>query len=74
MVEGNTEYTDGGRVSSKDLRPAEVDGTDRKILSLLKADPEVRKHLSEKELTANFDLDFHLAQVDTIFARVFGSP
>ena len=37
-------------------------------------DPEVRKHLSEKELTANFDLDFHLAQVDTIFARVFGSP
>jgi adenylosuccinate lyase len=42
------------------------------FLALLKADPDVRKHLSEKELTANFDLDFHLAQVDTIFARVFG--
>jgi adenylosuccinate lyase len=42
------------------------------FLSLLKADPDVRKHLSEQELTANFDLDFHLAQVDTIFARVFG--
>ena len=42
------------------------------FLALLKADPEVRKHLNEKELTANFDLDFHLAQVDTIFARVFG--
>jgi adenylosuccinate lyase len=42
------------------------------FLGLLKADPEVRKHLSEAELTAVFDLDFHFAQVDTIFARVFG--
>jgi len=42
------------------------------FLALLKADPDVRKHLSEAELAANFDLDFHLAQVDTIFARVFG--
>ena len=44
------------------------------FLSLLKADPDVRKHLSEAELAANFDLDFHMAQVDTIFARVFGRP
>ncbi|HEX4410109.1 MAG TPA: adenylosuccinate lyase [Xanthobacteraceae bacterium] len=42
------------------------------FLALLKADQDVRKHLSEAELTANFDLDFHFAQVDTIFARVFG--
>jgi adenylosuccinate lyase len=42
------------------------------FLTLLKADKEVRKHLSEKELTKNFDLDFHLAHVDTIFRRVFG--
>jgi len=42
------------------------------FLALLKADKEVRKHLSEKELKANFDLDFHLAHVDTIFRRVFG--
>jgi adenylosuccinate lyase len=42
------------------------------FLELLKADPDVRRHLSEQELTANFDLDFHLAQVDTIFSRVFG--
>ncbi len=42
------------------------------FLTLLKADPELRKHLSEAELTANFDLDFHFAHVDTIFARVFG--
>ena len=42
------------------------------FLALLKADKDVRKYLSAQELTANFDLDFHLAQVDTIFARVFG--
>jgi adenylosuccinate lyase len=42
------------------------------FLGLLKADADVRKHLSETELTSNFDLDFHLAHVDTIFARVFG--
>jgi adenylosuccinate lyase len=40
--------------------------------ALLQADPDVRKHLKEKELAANFDLDFHFAQVDTIFKRVFG--
>ena len=45
---------------------------DGDFLELLKADPDVRKHLSEAELKANFDLDFHMAQVDTIFARVFG--
>src|ERR1700744_1136301 len=41
------------------------------FLKLLKADKDVRKHLNEKELTKNFDLDFHFAHVDTIFARVF---
>ena len=41
---------------------------DGDFLALLKADPDVRKHLSEAELAANFDLDFHFAQVDAIFA------
>ena len=45
---------------------------DSDFLALLKADTDIRKHLSNKELAANFDLDFHLAQVDTIFRRVFG--
>jgi adenylosuccinate lyase len=40
--------------------------------ALLMADRDVRKHLSEKGLAANFDLDFHFARVDTIFKRVFG--
>ncbi len=41
------------------------------FLALLKADPDVRKHLSDGEIAANFDLDHHLKHVDTIFERVF---
>jgi adenylosuccinate lyase len=39
---------------------------------LLVADPDVRKYLSAAEVAANFDLGYHLKEVDTIFARVFG--
>jgi adenylosuccinate lyase len=42
------------------------------LLTLLKADKDVRKHLSEAELKEKFNLDFHFALVDTIFRRVFG--
>jgi adenylosuccinate lyase len=42
------------------------------FLTLLKADQDVRTHLSDDELAANFDLDFHFSHVDTIFRRVFG--
>jgi len=42
------------------------------FLSLLSADKDVRKHLSEAELKQNFDLDHHFKHVDTIFERVFG--
>src|SRR5215470_8690169 len=41
--------------------------------ALLAADPTVRKHLSEAELKANFDLGYHLKHVDTIFKRVFAA-
>ena len=47
-------------------------GGEGDFLSLLKADADVRRHLSEAELEANFDLDYHLEHVDTIFQRVFG--
>ena len=40
--------------------------------ALLAADPDVRKYLSTAEIAANFDLAYHLKEVDTIFARVFG--
>ena len=42
------------------------------FLALLKADPEVSKALKPAELEALFDLDYHLAHVDTLFRRVFG--
>jgi adenylosuccinate lyase len=42
------------------------------LLTLLKADKDVRKHLSEAELEDSFNLDFHFAHVDAIFRRVFG--
>ncbi len=43
------------------------------LLDLLKADPDVAKALPVSQLEAMFDLGYHLKQVDTIFARVFGS-
>jgi adenylosuccinate lyase len=41
--------------------------------SLLEADAEVGKHLSDVELAELFDLKYHLKHVDTIFNRVFGT-
>jgi adenylosuccinate lyase len=43
------------------------------FLTLLRRDPEVMKALGPGELEALFDLEYHLAHVDTIFARVFGT-
>ena len=42
------------------------------LLDLLKADAEVTTRLSNEQLEALFDLDYHLKNVDSIFARVFG--
>jgi adenylosuccinate lyase len=42
------------------------------LLDLLKADPDVSRAVPAKSLEAMFDLDYHTAQVDTIFKRVFG--
>ncbi|WP_174293068.1 adenylosuccinate lyase [Sphingomonas bacterium] len=53
------------------MRVWESDGA-LSLLELLKAGPEVAAALSPAELEARFDLGYHLAQVDTIFARVFG--
>ncbi len=43
------------------------------FFTFLKADKDVRKHLSEAELKTNFDLAHHFKHVDTIFKRVFGA-
>jgi adenylosuccinate lyase len=43
-----------------------------RFIDLLKADPDVRPHLSDAELGELFDDAYHFKHVDTIFARVFG--
>jgi adenylosuccinate lyase len=42
------------------------------FLSELKADKDVKKFFSAKELAALFDMKHHTKEVDTIFTRVFG--
>ncbi|HEY9217066.1 MAG TPA: adenylosuccinate lyase [Phenylobacterium sp.] len=42
------------------------------FLDFLKADPEVRPHLTDAELGELFDNGYHFKNVDVIFARVFG--
>ena len=46
--------------------------TGREFQSLLLEDKEIRKHLSEKDITEIFSLEYHLKHVDDIFDRVFG--
>src|SRR5262249_25232094 len=43
------------------------------FLSLLKSDPEVTQLIQQSELEACLDLPHHFKDVDTIFARVFGT-
>jgi adenylosuccinate lyase len=43
------------------------------FLDRLKADPDVGKRMTAKQLEAQFDLGHHFKNVDTIFARVFGT-
>src|SRR4030088_1422662 len=40
--------------------------------TLLKKDPDVKKHMSDAEIEELFDLGYHFKHVDTIFKRVFG--
>jgi adenylosuccinate lyase len=40
--------------------------------TLLGKDPEVKKYLSDAEISEQLDLGYHLKHVDTIFRRVFG--
>lgn len=43
------------------------------LMELLKADADVTAALSAEQIEEKFDLDYHFAQVDTIFSRVFGA-
>lgn len=41
--------------------------------TLLNADADVKKYLTDAEIDEQFDLGYHFKHVDTIFQRVFGS-
>ncbi|NVO17432.1 MAG: adenylosuccinate lyase [Rhodoplanes sp.] len=47
-------------------------GESSDFMALLKADPDVRRYLSDTEIEQQFDLGWHMKHVDTIFRRVFG--
>ena len=53
------------------MRVWESDGA-LSLEALLKADPEITHWMSETEIAGKFDLRYHFAQVNAIFARVFG--
>lgn len=42
------------------------------FLERLLIDEELKKHMTEDEIKAVFDINYHLKHVDTIFKRVFG--
>ena len=49
----------------------ESDG-EKRLLDLLKADPDVTAKLSNEEIEERFDLDYHFKGIDQIFERVLG--
>jgi adenylosuccinate lyase len=64
---------------SREAAYAAVQGNSMKVwrgegrfLDFLKADPTVSGALSDAELEALFDVDYHTKHVDTVFQRVFG--
>jgi adenylosuccinate lyase len=42
------------------------------LMSLCRADKEIREHMADDEIVALFDMGYHTKHVDTIFKRVFG--
>ncbi len=69
LTEAGVSREEAYRLVQRNAMPVWLEGKD--FLSLLKADPDVV--LSDEDLEALFDLDYHLKQVDRIFSRVFGA-
>jgi adenylosuccinate lyase len=57
-------------VQAKAMEAWTTEGDFRKMIE---TDPEIRKVLNDGEIAAAFDAERHLAHVDDIFERVFGS-
>jgi adenylosuccinate lyase len=71
LVDKGLAREDAYRLVQRNAMRVWQDGGD--FLALLKADPEVSKALSARELEALFDLGYHTKHVDDVFARVFGA-
>ena len=69
LTQAGVSREDAYRLVQRNAMPVWEQGAD--FLDLLKADADVRAALSEADLTALFDLGYHLKHVDTIFERVF---
>ncbi len=70
LTKAGVSREDAYRIVQKNAMRVWRDGDD--FLTLLKADPKVRKALKSKDIEANFDLKHHFKHVDTIYKRVFG--
>ncbi len=44
-----------------------------RFIDFLKEDPDVRPHMTDADLEALFDLDYHFKHVNVVFDRVFGA-
>jgi adenylosuccinate lyase len=71
LTQAGVSREDAYRIVQRNAMKTWTEGKD--FLSELKADKEVTAKLKPKELEAMFDLGYHLKNVDTIFARVFGA-
>jgi adenylosuccinate lyase len=70
LVEKGMSREDAYEAVQRSAMEAWSKGSD--FLSLLKADPTVTAKLKPTDLEAQFDLGYHLKNVDLIFRRVFG--
>lgn len=53
----------------RNAMPVWLEGKD--FQTLLKADKAIQEHLTENEISALFDMEFHMKHIDTIFNRLF---
>jgi adenylosuccinate lyase len=72
LTQAGASREDSYRLVQRNAMKVWESGGSLSLCDLLKADGEVTALLSPAEIEANFDLDFHFRQIDTIFDRVFG--
>lgn len=71
LTQAGMSREDAYRAVQRNAMPVWLEGKD--FRTLLKADAEVMRCLTEDQIDGAFDLDYHTKHVDTIFARVFGA-